>query len=58
MPKSIIFIVKFLNEPQIRQAIKKCKKSGHFQQVCYSVHGNALTQICFDCQTIKTSLRV
>ncbi|WP_371803375.1 hypothetical protein [Candidatus Lokiarchaeum ossiferum] len=36
--------------------IESCKVLGHFQQVAYSVHGIALTQICFDCEEVRTNL--
>jgi len=51
------FTITVLLESGVKRSIKTCKTKGHFQQVVYSVAGNALTQICFGCKTIRTSFR-
>lgn len=39
----------------VRQEIIKCE-SRHTQQVAYSTFHDALTQICFGCKTVRSSL--
>ena len=39
----------------VREQIKKCE-SFHTQQAIYSTFHDALTQICFGCKKIRTSL--
>ena len=36
--------------------IKKCQKENHVQQVAFSTYHHALTQICFTCNKIRTSM--
>ena len=57
MVKAKMFVVWSLSESMIKKAIQKCKNVGHFQQVVYSVHGDVLTQICFECQMIRSSFK-
>lgn len=40
----------------VKEAIKECEGK-HIQQVCYSTYHDALTQICFTCKEIRTSLK-
>ena len=42
-------------QSQIKGAIKECENK-HVQQVAYSSYHNTLTQICFGCKKIRTSL--
>lgn len=35
----------------------ECCEGLHIQQVVYSTYHNALTQICFGCKRIRTSLK-
>ena len=51
----------FLFEPlpnlsAVRQAIRGCE-GRHVQQVAYSSFMSALTQICFTCQRIRSTVR-
>lgn len=39
---------------KIRKQINDC--SGHIQQVAFSVHYDALTQICFGCGVIRSNI--
>ena len=57
MVKITAFDVHRYTEPQIKKHIKECAALGHFQQVSYSVHKSCLTQICFGCQKVRTSLK-
>lgn len=42
---------------EVRQAIIKCE-SRHTQQCAYSTFHDALTQVCFGCKKIRSSLGV
>lgn len=37
--------------------IKECQKKDHKHQVAFSTYENALTQVCFNCDTVRTSMR-
>lgn len=41
---------------EVRKAIKSCE-GNHSQQVAYSTFHDCLTQICFGCKIIRTSMR-
>ena len=43
------------DQEDIKRNIKTCE-GRHVQQVAYSSYHDALTQICFGCDTIRTSL--
>ena len=45
-----------LLDSQVKGAIKECEGK-HIQQVAYSSYHDALTQICFGCKKIRTSLK-
>ena len=48
--------VEFYNlTADVQQKIKDCEGK-HIQQVAYSSYHDALTQICFGCEKIRTSL--
>jgi len=50
------FDLEFLeSDSLVKEAIKSCEGK-HIQQVCYSTYHDALTQICFNCRKIKTSI--
>jgi hypothetical protein len=40
----------------VREQIKKCE-SFHMQQVAYSTFHDALTQICYGCGVIRTTIK-
>ena len=40
---------------QVKSHIKECEGK-HVQQVVYSTYHDALTQICFGCKLIRTSI--
>lgn len=44
------------SEDFIRKKIKECEGK-HIQQVVFSTYHNALTQICFGCKMIRTSIK-
>jgi len=41
----------------VEDQIEGCNNQFHFQQVAYSVNGNCLTQICFNCGIITTNFK-
>lgn len=40
----------------IREWANYCTERGHTQQVAYSTHHDGLTQVCFDCRAIRTTI--
>ncbi len=48
--------LKFMNKVNVENNIKNCEGK-HIQQVVYSTYHEALTQICFGCKKIRTSLK-
>ena len=44
------------NQANIKQHIKACE-GRHIQQVAYSSYHDALTQVCFTCKMVRTSLK-
>ena len=60
-PKIIIIcnffmeVIKLTTTSDVENQIAKCRSNGHFQQVVYSVHRMAITQICFGCNKIHTT---
>jgi hypothetical protein len=45
------------NQEEVRKHIQECE-GHHTQQVVYSTFHDALTQICFGCKIIRTSLKI
>jgi hypothetical protein len=48
--------IEYENERYIRNCIKTCEDKKHVQQVVFSTFHNCLTQICFTCNSCRTSL--
>lgn len=46
----------FFDEKTLRECIKRCQERKHIQQVAFSTFHNALTQICFTCGNVRTSI--
>jgi hypothetical protein len=44
------------SENYLRGCIKSCQEKGHIQQVCFSTYHNAITQVCFTCEAVRTSI--
>jgi hypothetical protein len=42
---------------EVRQQVKKCE-GAHVQQCAYSTFHDSLTQICFGCRVIRSSLKI
>lgn len=43
------------NLEEVKSHIKSCEEK-HIQQVAYSSYHDALTQVCFTCEKVRTSL--
>jgi len=51
------FELEFVSEDDLRGfIIPYCQEKNHIQQVAFSTYHNCLTQVCFDCQKIRTSI--
>jgi hypothetical protein len=57
MPRPTFKLIVFEDDEiiEIRKWATFCEKEHHRQQVAYSTHLEALTQICFDCKKIRTN---
>ncbi len=49
-------LVEGCSQEEVKRKIKECEGK-HVQQVAYSSYHDALTQICFGCKRIRTSLK-
>jgi hypothetical protein len=38
--------------------ISLCEEEGHNQQVAYSTHLKAITQVCFDCKKVRSQIEI
>ena len=56
MDKELNLKVEFLSKGVVEHHIGGCE-GNHVQQVIYSTYHKALTQICFGCKKIRTSLK-
>lgn len=45
-----------INEDKLRSKIEICQSMNHNQQVVFSTYYDCLTQICFSCNFVRTSL--
>jgi hypothetical protein len=45
-----------LDEQELRLFIRQCEAAHHRQQVVFSTYHEALTQVCFTCRAVRTSL--
>jgi hypothetical protein len=43
-------------EGYLRGCIRSCQQKGHIQQVAFSTFHDALTQVCFSCEAVRTSI--
>lgn len=43
---------------EVEHSIEHCQEQNHIQQVAYSTYHGALTQICFTCKKIRTSIQL
>lgn len=45
------------SQEDVEMEIMRCQKLNHIQQVAFSTYHHALTQICFTCDRVRTSLK-
>ena len=45
------------SQEDVEMAIMACQRANHIQQVAFSTYHHALTQICFTCDKVRTSLK-
>ena len=48
--------IEFMSMEKLEDCIKSCEGK-HVQQVMYSTYHKALTQICFDCKVVRTTMK-
>ena len=46
-----------LEQKQVEMWIAHCQNENHVQQVAFSTYHHALTQICFSCDCVRTSMK-
>ena len=46
-----------IKQEVLKKLIQDCQKENHVQQVAFSTYHNALTQICFTCGKVRTSMK-
>ncbi len=51
------FRVDFLDmQAQVIVHTKSCNEQNHVQQIAFSVHHSAVTQVCFTCKAVRTNM--
>jgi len=48
--------IELMSQNEVKKHIKECE-GNHIQQIAYSSYHDALTQICFGCNKVRTSLK-
>ena len=49
-------LVELKKENEVKACISTCQCLDHVQQVAFSTYHGALTQICFTCHKVRTSM--
>jgi len=44
------------SQEDVEMEIMKCQNRKHVQQVAFSTYHHALTQVCFSCDKVRTSV--
>lgn len=52
---TITFEYELLSEPEVRESIRRCEGQ-HVQQCIFSTFMDTLTQVCFTCQRVRSSI--
>ncbi len=50
------FDVKYHDESWLRGNIRDCQNALHIHQVSFSTYHDCLTQVCFTCKRVRTSM--
>ena len=53
-----LFIADYMPEEYVQSWMGNCKQKEHVQHVGYSVHYEALIQVCFTCRKIRVTARM
>ena len=48
--------LEFEDEDYLRGCIKGCQERKHIQQVAFSTYHDGLTQVCFGCYAVRTTI--
>jgi hypothetical protein len=51
-----LHLVHYPTMNHLRKRIRKCEGDSHIQQVIYSTYHDGLTQVCFNCETVRTTV--
>jgi len=51
------FKLAIIHKDDVEEYIQDCQENNHIQQVAFSTYHNALTQICFTCNWVRTSIK-
>ena len=46
----------FITEEALKGEVAHCQIQKHIQQVAFSTYHHALTQVCFTCKKVRTSI--
>ena len=49
-------IEEYKTQKEVKEKIKQCEGK-HVQQIAYSSYHDALTQVCFGCNKVRTNLK-
>ena len=50
-------VEEYKTQEEVKQHIKLCEGK-HVQQIAYSSYHDALTQVCFGCDKVRTNLKL
>ena len=45
-----------MSQEDVEMSTAKCQSKKHVQQVAFSTYHHALTQVCFTCNKVRTSM--
>jgi len=54
---TITFEYEYMDEYELRNKIRECEGK-HVQQVVFSTYHDSITQICFSCMKIRSSIKI
>lgn len=51
----MIFVLESMSDEEVRNNIRSCEGK-HMQQVAFSTFHDSITQVCYSCKKIRTSI--
>lgn len=54
--QTFLQLVHYPTMNHLRKKIKRCEGNSHVQQVVYSTYHDGLTQVCYNCETVRTTI--